>query len=106
MASAIDIVNVHAANHASSDPGVDLRKEIVVGLSKPLGHKSLPTMLLYDEHGLRLYDDITTKAPEYYPFPAEEDILKRHVVDIVRAMHALDGGQLKSEEVVVELGAG
>lgn len=46
----------------------DLRAQIVQGLSRPHGEKTLPTMLLYDERGLRLYDAITTDAPEYYLF--------------------------------------
>ncbi|KAF8573928.1 hypothetical protein K439DRAFT_1624720 [Ramaria rubella] len=39
------------------------------GLNQPTGKKSLPTLLLYDERGLRLYDAITTDAHEYYLFP-------------------------------------
>ena len=45
-----------------------LREQILQGLSKPVGKKTLPTMLLYDERGLRLYDNITTNCPEYYLF--------------------------------------
>lgn len=61
-------------------------------------------MLLYDERGLRLYDDITTAAPEYYLFGAEEQILKKHSDDIVQCMHSR--GLKQSDEVVLELGAG
>ena len=44
-------------------------------------------MLLYDERGLRLYDDITTEVPEYYYlFRAEEEILKTNADDIVQTM--------------------
>jgi L-histidine Nalpha-methyltransferase / hercynylcysteine S-oxide synthase len=68
--------------------------------------KSLPTMLLYNERGLRLYDDITTEAPEYYLFGAEEDILRNFADEIVSAMHQRTGGRVRSEEVVIELGAG
>ena len=62
-------------------------------------------MLLYDERGLRLYDAITTEAPEYYPFPAEEEILKIHGDDIARYMHASNRSKIVNE-TVVELGAG
>ncbi|KAH9829636.1 uncharacterized protein C8Q71DRAFT_789256 [Rhodofomes roseus] len=107
MASAsasVDIINVRADKRLS-DGGESIRAQIVEGLSQPTGKKSLPTMLLYDERGLRLYDDITTKVPEYYLFSAEEQILKNHADGIARVMHAADG-EVKSDEVVVELGAG
>ncbi|KZT64249.1 DUF323 domain-containing protein [Daedalea quercina L-15889] len=101
----VDIINVRAHKRLSS--GEDsIRDQIVAGLSKHTGEKSLPTMLLYDEHGLRLYDDITTKIPEYYLFAAEEEILKNRADEVVRVMHAADGDQVKTDEVVVELGAG
>ncbi|OBZ71213.1 hypothetical protein A0H81_08706 [Grifola frondosa] len=83
-----------------------IHEQVVSGLSQPTGQKWLPTMLLYDERGLRLYDAITTEAPEYYLFPAEEEILKNRSSDIVRVMHARNGNAEAIEEVVVELGAG
>ncbi|KAL5529074.1 hypothetical protein ACEPAG_5048 [Sanghuangporus baumii] len=105
------IIDVRSADTVdvpkNGDGSVDLREQIVQGLSKPTGQKTLPTMLLYDEHGLRLYDAITTDCPEYYLFAAEEEILKNNADDIVRLMHARDaeaGDQVKP--VVLELGAG
>ncbi|KAF8585097.1 hypothetical protein K439DRAFT_1410265 [Ramaria rubella] len=81
-----------------------LRAAILSGLNQPTGKKSLPTLILYDERGLRLYDAITTDAHEYYLFPTEEAILKEKGSEIVQVMHgkkgAIDG------EVVLELGAG
>ena len=59
-----DAVDVPKDGNGSAD----LRDQIIEGLSKPLGQKTLPTMLLYDERGLRLYDAITTDCPEYYLF--------------------------------------
>jgi uncharacterized SAM-dependent methyltransferase len=88
------------SSNDSGAPGVV--EAIIGGLSKPKGARTLPTLLLYDERGLRLYDDITTKAPEYYPFSCEEQILSDHADEIVRAMHA---GK-RDGEVVIELGAG
>ncbi|KAG8701502.1 hypothetical protein FRC08_004045 [Ceratobasidium sp. 394] len=88
------------ASGASTPSGVI--DAIVSGLSKPKGSRTLPTLLLYDERGLRLYDDITTKAPEYYLFGCEEQILADHADDIVKAM---DAGR-RDGEVVIELGAG
>jgi L-histidine Nalpha-methyltransferase / hercynylcysteine S-oxide synthase len=78
--------------------------DICNGLKKPIGERTLPTILLYDERGLRLYDDITTKAPEYYLFAAEEQILRDNGSSIVRLMHG--GSPVRNGEVVLELGAG
>ena len=80
--------------------------QIIKGLSQPTGHKSLPTLLLYDERGLRLYDELTTDCHEYYPFAAEEAILKAKSDEIVRLMHGKDDGVVVDGEVVLELGAG
>lgn len=96
----IEIIDLHSC---SSD-GLHITQQLRDGLSRPFGHKQIPTMLLYDERGLKLYDDITTEAPEYYLFPAEEEILKNKADDIVRTMHR--EAQVFSDEVVVELGAG
>ncbi|EAU85926.1 DUF323 domain-containing protein [Coprinopsis cinerea okayama7 len=101
----VEIVDVQT----SSQDGIsnfDLSKQILDGLSRPNGQKTMPTMLLYDERGLRLYDDITTAAPEYYLFGAEEEILKNHADDIVRTMHSRNPHNDSSDEVVLELGAG
>lgn len=94
------ILDVRETKTGESSPSVV--DAIVGGLSKPQGARSLPTLLLYDERGLRLYDDITTKAPEYYPFACEEQILTDQADEIVRAM----GAGKRKDEVVIELGAG
>ncbi|KAF8798917.1 DUF323 domain-containing protein [Phlegmacium glaucopus] len=86
---------------AFSSDSLDLPQQIRDGLSRPFGHKQLPTMLLYDEQGLKLYDDITTGASEYYLFTAEEEILKNNADVIVRTIH-----RDAQNEVIVELGAG
>ncbi|KAK7028145.1 hypothetical protein VNI00_014960 [Paramarasmius palmivorus] len=97
-----EIIDVHA--HGHEDNSRAIREELLTGLRQPTGQKHVPTMLLYDERGLRLYDDITTKVPEYYLFGAEEEILKRHADDIVRTIHGNDG--VVEGESVIELGAG
>ncbi|KAF8073937.1 DUF323 domain-containing protein [Lyophyllum atratum] len=94
-----EIVQLH------SEETTDIAGQIVGGLMRPAGEKELPTMLLYNERGLRLYDDITTKAPEYYLFGAEEEILKNKADEIVRAMHHGEE-HISADEVVLELGAG
>ena len=88
--------------------GVDLLDEIVKGLSRPVGQKSLPVFLLYDEEGLHLYDEITTHSEEYYPFRAEETLLKKHAYDIVQIMQGRheDRDHHHIGGVVLELGAG
>ena len=99
------IVDVRVKDKAQNGE-TDIRQDILTGLSKPAGHKTLPTLLLYDERGLRIYDKITTEADEYYLFAAEENILKSRADDIVQVMHAHAGGGVGAEEVVLELGAG
>ncbi|KIO25639.1 hypothetical protein M407DRAFT_236775 [Tulasnella calospora MUT 4182] len=79
-----------------------LRTQILAGLSKPSHQRTLPTLLLYDERGLRLYDGLTTHAPEYYLFAAEEQILTDHAKEMVEFM----GVQGDEKAVIVELGAG
>lgn len=99
--TSVDIIDIRGEDkHGLSR----VRQQITAGLSKPTGRKSLPSMLLYDERGLQLYDDITTKVADYYLFAAEEEILKNHAGEIAHAMHP--GGGVKTGEVVVELGAG
>ena len=99
---AVEIIDIHVRN--DKDNALAMRNQVVQGLSKPNGTKTLPTMLLYDERGLRLYDDITTKAPEYYLFGAEEEILKSKADEIVRVMHHATG--VVDGEIALELGAG
>ncbi|KIY63926.1 hypothetical protein CYLTODRAFT_425697 [Cylindrobasidium torrendii FP15055 ss-10] len=95
------ILDIHV--DSPDDNGAAMRQEIRSGL-QAMGQKTFPTMLLYDNRGLRIYDDITTKASEYYLFGAEEEILKTKADDIVRTMHASTG--VSHGQVVLELGSG
>ncbi|KAJ3558000.1 hypothetical protein NM688_g1170 [Phlebia brevispora] len=101
----VDILDVRGKHAAINGECKSMHEQILEGLSQPTGKKNLPTMLLYDERGLRLYDAITTDADEYYLFPAEEEILRKHSEEIVRYMHAGTEG-CADNETVVELGAG
>ncbi|KAI0683454.1 hypothetical protein BC835DRAFT_1423256 [Cytidiella melzeri] len=101
----IEIIDVRGRRGHSGQDSDSLGRQIVDGLTQSAGQKTLPTMLLYDERGLRLYDKITTDAPEYYLFAAEEQILRDHADEIVRYMHA-GAGQKLAQESIVELGAG
>ncbi|RPD62283.1 hypothetical protein L226DRAFT_532692 [Lentinus tigrinus ALCF2SS1-7] len=102
----VEILDIHASNASVSDTDTSIRDLLVAGLSQPQNQKTIPTLLLYDERGLRLYDNITTEATEYYLFPAEERILKNKADQIVEVMLSgtSDGGV--AERTVVELGAG
>jgi uncharacterized SAM-dependent methyltransferase len=89
----------------SGSSDADIQAQIIRGLMAPMNEKTLPTMILYDERGLRLYDIITIKAPEYYLFGAEEQILQDYANHIVDVMHQRTGGVVLGE-VMLELGAG
>jgi L-histidine Nalpha-methyltransferase / hercynylcysteine S-oxide synthase len=99
------IVDVRLDERTVTTGTDDIRQQTLTGLKQPVNEKTLPTLLLYNERGLRLYDDITTEAPEYYLFAAEEEILKTHADEIVRVMHSREG-EILPGEVVLELGAG
>lgn len=78
--------------------------EVSEGLNKAPGKRTLPTITLYDETGLRLYDNITVNAPEYYLFGSEEQILRDHGAEIAHLTHG--GLPVRDGEVIIELGAG
>lgn len=59
--------------------------------------KRMPTLLLYDEQGLKLFEDITY-LDEYYLTNAEIEVLENHAVDIAQSVAS--GSQ------IVELGSG
>ncbi|WWC68052.1 uncharacterized protein I206_101971 [Kwoniella pini CBS 10737] len=85
----------------SNIPNLSIKEQIEFGLKgtneiiypgneeedKKWGFKrSVPTLVLYDEEGLRLYDKITSSAPEYYPFPDELNLLKENGLEISKSM--------------------
>ena len=61
------------------------------------GEKQLPTLLLYDEAGLKLFEDITY-LDEYYLTNAEIEVLEKHADEIT--------AHIQSGSTVVELGSG
>ncbi|KAH9080323.1 DUF323 domain-containing protein [Lactarius deliciosus] len=101
------IIDVRLSDKASNGEA-NIRDEVSKGLLRPNGQKTLPTLLLYDEEGLRIYDEITVHADEYYLFSAEESLLKSHANEIVQIMHNRPecDGHGPVESVVLELGAG
>jgi L-histidine Nalpha-methyltransferase / hercynylcysteine S-oxide synthase len=80
---------------SSSD--VDIRKAVVSGLKE--SPPTLPTLILYDEAGLKLFEKIT-HLDVYYLTGCEIAILKSKSDEIVKRMGLKDGG------IVVELGSG
>ncbi|KAL2022366.1 hypothetical protein VTK56DRAFT_5433 [Thermocarpiscus australiensis] len=89
----IDIRSFHAAECDNLDI------KILEGLSQPLGNKYLPPLLLWDEKGQTLYDDILA-TEYYYPYRVEHELL-REKLDEITSTIASSGADL-----VVELGAG
>ncbi|ESZ95365.1 DUF323 domain protein [Sclerotinia borealis F-4128] len=76
---------------------IALKDEILASLKPQSGLKSLPTLLLYDERGLQIYEEITY-LPEYYLTNAEIDVLERSAESIA--------ANIPSNSMVVELGSG
>jgi L-histidine Nalpha-methyltransferase / hercynylcysteine S-oxide synthase len=78
--------------------GYSLLEDIKKGL-RPVddGEKKLPTLLLYDENGLRLFERITY-LEEYYLTGTEIEILETYAVKIAE--------RVPSGSIVVELGSG
>ena len=71
------------------------------GLSRATGAKEIRSQatgsVLYDDRGSELYEKIT-ELEEYYPFRAEEKLLREHAHDIAK--------HIPRETVIVELGCG
>lgn len=61
------------------------------------GEKTLPTLLLYDEAGLRLFEQITY-LDEYYLTNAEIEVLESYADQIAE--------RIQSGSMVIELGSG
>lgn len=76
---------------------VDLRESIVASLKQV--PPSLPTLILYDERGLKLFEKITY-LDQYYLTNCEISILKSKSDEIVKRLGLKNGG------IVVELGSG
>ncbi|KAH6718083.1 C-type lectin protein [Leptodontidium sp. MPI-SDFR-AT-0119] len=88
----VDIIDIrHDAVELS------LKDEILNSLNPQEGPKRLPTLLLYDERGLQLFEEITY-LEEYYLTNAEIDVLRNSARNIAEA--------IPSGSMVVELGSG
>ena len=82
----------------SDTSGFELKQQIVEGLKRRAGEeKTLPTLLLYDDQGLKLFERITY-LEEYYLTGEEINVLEEHADDIARYM--------PTGCMLVELGSG
>lgn len=89
----VDIIDIRQSNLNTS-----LAKEIWKGLEVKKGaQRSLPTLILYNTEGLRLFEEITY-LDEYYLTNAEIDVLTTHAASIV--------GRVPANAQLVELGSG
>lgn len=76
----------------------DILQDIKDGLRpKNGGEKTLPTMLLYDEAGLRLFEKITY-VEDYYLTNSEIEVLETYADQIAE--------RIRPGSVIVELGSG
>ena len=77
---------------------ISLVNDISQGLKDSCGTgKELPTLLLYDENGLKLFEDITY-LDEYYLTNEEIEVLRKNADQIA--------DQVLSNTVLVEMGSG
>ncbi|KAL4076336.1 histidine-specific methyltransferase [Scleroderma citrinum] len=97
---------IHVLDIRSPDASRQLADQISRGLDAPLNKKILPSMILYDEAGLLLYDKFSTESPEFYLFRDVVEVLKVHADEIVQTMHNHSGNAVVSGEVIIDLGAG
>lgn len=84
----------------SDAASIELKQLILDGLqssSKDGGEKILPTLLLYDEAGLKLFERITY-LDEYYLTGDEIEVLERYAARIAE--------RIPEGAMVVELGSG
>jgi len=98
----IEIIDIRESKDSyGSTP--HLRSEIIQGLSKPPGKRTLPPELLYDEVGLKIYnEELNYWSKWYYPLVAEKEIVMIYGDKIAEQLKRSQGGRA----VLVELGAG
>lgn len=79
----------------SDSGGFELKKLIRNGLREE--EKTLPTLLLYDNKGLKLFEDITY-LEEYYLTGQEIAVLEKHAEKIAE--------RIPQDAILLELGSG
>ncbi|GAB0137565.1 hypothetical protein EsDP_00005825 [Epichloe bromicola] len=92
-AQANDIIDIR-----SNKVDFNLKDELVSSFNPPDGGaRRLPTLLLYDERGLQLFEHITY-LDEYYLTGYEIELLKKHSVEIA--------AKIPHGAILIELGSG
>ncbi|UKZ72131.1 uncharacterized protein TrAtP1_013069 [Trichoderma atroviride] len=89
---ALDIIDIQNARVE-----INLKDEILSQMNPEQGPRTLPTLLLYDEKGLQLFEDITY-LDEYYLTNYEIELLKKSSAEIA--------SKIPQGAMVVELGSG
>jgi uncharacterized SAM-dependent methyltransferase len=94
---------------------INLKEDVLTSLRPESGPKQLPTLLLYNERGLQLFEEVSLRQPssqcryvltrkkityldEYYLTNAEINVLQKSADSIAKA--------IPSDSMVVELGSG
>ncbi|KDR74728.1 hypothetical protein GALMADRAFT_99003 [Galerina marginata CBS 339.88] len=95
----IPILDIRSKGTSGIESGLEeaIRAEVSAGLSRGYNDKELPSLLLYDEEGLRLFEEITYQ-PDYYLTGVEINLLSKYASQIADAVP--DGA------TILELGAG
>lgn len=89
----VPIIDIRQGEHEAF-----LLRDILEKLSSPEGlERTLPSVILYDAEGLRLFEEITY-LDEYYLTNAEIEVLEKHAQQI--------GNMISSGSLIVELGSG
>ncbi|OTA99003.1 hypothetical protein M426DRAFT_68639 [Hypoxylon sp. CI-4A] len=90
----VDIIDIRDGGQP-----LDLRESIQSGLHEQNadGFRSFPSLLLWDEQGLKYFEQVTY-APEYYLTNKEISLLEEHSIDIARS--------IKPGTILLELGSG
>ncbi|KAI1078348.1 hypothetical protein F5B20DRAFT_591981 [Whalleya microplaca] len=90
----IDIIDIRAGGQS-----LHLKDSIRLGLREPNadGLRSLPSLLLWDEQGLKYFEQVTY-VPEYYLTNIEIDLLEKHSLDLAR--------NIRLGTILLELGSG
>ncbi|KAL8964816.1 MAG: hypothetical protein Q9183_004202, partial [Haloplaca sp. 2 TL-2023] len=94
----LDGIQVHLEDVRQNEVGLSILDELHDQLRpQDDGEKKMPTLLLYDEKGLKLFEDISY-LDEYYPTNAEIEILQKNAMAIANL--------LPEGCTVLELGSG
>lgn len=91
-----DMIDIRSSDTSLLDT---LDTQTLSSLLQPPGKKSFPSLLLWDEKGQSLYDDILA-TPHYYPYRVENALLQKQISHIASTISS------STTDIIVELGAG